>query len=63
MDMCPVLKLHFLECQFHGDVPCSKVKKLCNVMFNSVTVEWAYHCKAFVTLYFKVKYNTVIHFV
>ena len=25
MDMCPVLKLHFLVCMFHGDVPVLKL--------------------------------------
>ena len=34
MEMCPVLKLHFLVCLFHGDVPCSKVTLL------SVSVSW-----------------------
>ena len=28
MDMCPVLKLHFLGYMFHEDVPCSKVTLL-----------------------------------
>ena len=28
MEMCPVLKLHFLVYLFHGYVPCSKVTVL-----------------------------------
>ena len=28
MNMCPVVKLHFLVCLFHGDVSCSKVTLL-----------------------------------
>ena len=34
MEMCPVLKLHFLVYLFHGYVPCPKVTLLC------VSVSW-----------------------